>query len=404
MPSVSVIIPTYNRAQYLSQAIDSVLRQTIADLEVIVVDDGSTDHTQDVLRRYGDRIRCVRTPNGGIAHARNVGMLQARGRYLTFLDSDDLLYRYALELQTSLLERFPSVSMVCAEVTGFDDHGFHERYHLQKYHASSFRDPSVTYDAIFASSTPLADACALPQALLRDEPEASRRRVYFGNIFDTYLLRIVLCQNTAVLRREVVAEIGLRGEHIYNYEEYDYLLRLSRNHEVAFADVPTYKLRYHEDQISSTARRDGMFVWIRKQRALLRVTRRHTFADPAYYEGRKAVLDRHLAHLYRAAAVPMMLLGPGNSAGRPYRRYARYARLYLARSRAFGDSQPVLRAASWLPGPVRRPLVRLIEGLRKEGPGGLWKRGPAALAAAVRAVDRRLRRALARRHGAPGRS
>src|ERR1700741_4506685 len=117
-PTVSVVIPTYNRALLIRQAIDSVLRQTFSDFEIIVADDGSTDDTEAVVRSYGDRIRYLRVPHGGISHPRNAGMAAARGRYFTFLDSDDLLYPYALELETRLLERFPAVAMVCAEMTG----------------------------------------------------------------------------------------------------------------------------------------------------------------------------------------------------------------------------------------------------------------------------------------------
>jgi glycosyltransferase involved in cell wall biosynthesis len=378
-PAVSVIIPSYNRARLIPQAIDSVLQQTFPDFEIIVVDDASTDDTESVVRAYGDRVRYVRTRHGGVAHARNVGMQHARGRYFTFLDSDDLLYPYALELQTRLLERFPAASMVCAEMTGFDDHGFVERYHLKKYHHSSFRDPSVTWDAIYASSMPLPDACEVPVEALREDPGVLARRVYYGNIFDWYLVRIVLCQNTAMLRREVVAEIGPRNEHVYNYEELDYLLRLARNHGILFADVPTYKLRYHEGQISTTARSDGMFVWIRKQRALLRVTRRHALADPRYYERNRRQLDRHLADLYRGVAVPMLLLSRGNSAGRRLDRYTRYARLYLARCTKYGSPQRVLYAASFAPGPVRRLAVRIIEGVRKDGVAALVNRACAAV-------------------------
>src|SRR3972149_1612026 len=196
-PKVSVIIPTYNRASFLLQAIDSVLQQTLSDFEIIGVDDGSTDDTEAVVKVYGDQVRYVWTPNGGVAHARNGGMQHARGTYLTFLDSDDLLYPYALELQTQLLGRFPDVSMVCAEMTGFDDRGVVARYHMKAYHSSSFRDPSVTYESIFSSSMPLLNACDVPEDVLRDDPSLRDRRVYYGNIFDSYILRIVIFQNTA---------------------------------------------------------------------------------------------------------------------------------------------------------------------------------------------------------------
>jgi glycosyltransferase involved in cell wall biosynthesis len=113
MPKVSVIIPTYNRAQMLCDAIDSALNQTFRNREVIVVDDGSTDETEDVLRaRYGDRIRYRYQENQGRAAARNRGIDMASGEYLVFLDSDDWLLPHALEVQTAYLDHHPSVDVV----------------------------------------------------------------------------------------------------------------------------------------------------------------------------------------------------------------------------------------------------------------------------------------------------
>ena len=364
MPTVSVIIPTYNRARLVSQAIDSVLQQTFTDFEIIVVDDESTDDTAAVVKRYGDRVRYVWTPNGGTGHARNVGMQHATGRYLTFLDSDDVLYPYALELETRLLERFPAVSMVCAEVTGFNDRGIIERYHLKSYHESSFRDPSVTYDRIFPSSLPLLGTGAVPPDVIAEDPSLAGRRVYYGNIFDAYLLGIVLFQNSAMLRREVVADIGPRNEYVYVFEELDYLLRLARHHDILFADVPTYMLRYHDDQLSSMVHSDAKFRWVRTQRSLLRVVKRHILADQAYYQRHKARLDRRLADLHLAVAIPMLLLGERDSFGS---RYARYARRFLARCSAYGHPRRMLYAASFAPGPIRRTVVTIVEGVRKEG-------------------------------------
>ena len=178
------------------------------------MDDGSTDDTEARVRAYGARVHYVRTSNGGVAHARNVGMRHARGQFLTFLDSDDLLYPYALELQVRLLQQFPSVAFTCAELSAFDDQGFFERYHLKTYHQSAYRDPAVTYDRIFQSSTLLREAIAAPEFLQRNDSTLPVRRVYFGNVFDTYLLKLVLCQNTVMLRREVVAAVGERNERV----------------------------------------------------------------------------------------------------------------------------------------------------------------------------------------------
>jgi glycosyltransferase involved in cell wall biosynthesis len=88
-PTFSVVIPTYDRATFVAKAIDSVLLQTFEDYEVIVIDDGSTDNTSQVLQRYSTRIRVIRQPNSGVSAARNKGVKLAKGLWIAFLDSDD---------------------------------------------------------------------------------------------------------------------------------------------------------------------------------------------------------------------------------------------------------------------------------------------------------------------------
>ncbi|MCZ6746659.1 MAG: glycosyltransferase family A protein, partial [Acidobacteria bacterium] len=111
-PLVSVIIPTYNRADYLEQALSSVFRQTFTDYEVIVVDDGSTDHTPDVLKSYQERITSLRQENSGAARARNRGIRLARGNWVAFLDSDDMWQPVALERLVAGAAQYPEAGLI----------------------------------------------------------------------------------------------------------------------------------------------------------------------------------------------------------------------------------------------------------------------------------------------------
>ena len=121
--SVSIIIPTYNHARFLRAAIESALRQTRPALEVIVVDDGSTDETPEILAQFDDRI-CVRwQENRGPAAARNAGIAAARGDFLLFLDSDDVLLPACVELQRARFEAEPSLGLVYSDVEFFDVKG-----------------------------------------------------------------------------------------------------------------------------------------------------------------------------------------------------------------------------------------------------------------------------------------
>ncbi|MGI8668594.1 MAG: glycosyltransferase family 2 protein, partial [Aridibacter sp.] len=103
-PLVSVIIPAYNAEQFISQTIESVLGQTLKDFEIVVVDDGSTDETAGIAESYGAPVRCIRKTNGGVSRARNTGIEHAVGKYIAFLDADDLWEPTKLEKQVALLD------------------------------------------------------------------------------------------------------------------------------------------------------------------------------------------------------------------------------------------------------------------------------------------------------------
>ena len=112
MPRVSIIIPTFNQAEYVTQAIECVLAQTYSDTEVIVVDDGSTDDTPAVLSKYLNRIKYIRQNNKGISAARNIGIDAAQGKYLLFLDGDDLIPPEKIGLQLVCFDADPKLGIV----------------------------------------------------------------------------------------------------------------------------------------------------------------------------------------------------------------------------------------------------------------------------------------------------
>jgi len=115
-PLVSVVIPTFNRANQVGDAVQSALNQSWPHCEVIVVDDGSTDATQEVLEAFGDQIRHVKTPNCGVAAARNRGIRESRGAWLAFLDSDDLWHPEKIERQMRALAEHEAHVCFCMSV------------------------------------------------------------------------------------------------------------------------------------------------------------------------------------------------------------------------------------------------------------------------------------------------
>lgn len=114
MPKFSVIIPLYNKEQYIKNTIDCVLSQTVTDFELIVIDDGSTDNGQAVVKSINDsRIKLIQQRNAGVSSARNHGIREATGKYICFLDADDLWTKDFLETAESLFLKFPEAEMAC---------------------------------------------------------------------------------------------------------------------------------------------------------------------------------------------------------------------------------------------------------------------------------------------------
>lgn len=120
-PRFSVVIPAYNREKLVGPTIDSVLAQTFTDYEIIVVDDGSTDGTPEVLRSYVTKIRAVRQANQGPEVARDRGITMATGEYVALLDSDDLLWPHALETYDRIIRACHSPGLILGATTYFED-------------------------------------------------------------------------------------------------------------------------------------------------------------------------------------------------------------------------------------------------------------------------------------------
>ena len=123
MAQISIIIPVYNGERYLEECLQSVADQTFGDFEVLVVNDGSTDSSKEIARRFAEkdpRFQLIDIKNSGVSKARNTGIDKATGRYLTFVDSDDCLHPTALERMASLLEKEDASVCVCTYSTGLE--------------------------------------------------------------------------------------------------------------------------------------------------------------------------------------------------------------------------------------------------------------------------------------------
>ncbi len=133
-PLVSVILPTYNREYFLQRAINSVLSQTYKNIELIVIDDGSTDNTIEILDGYGDKLQYRHQKNAGVSSARNNGIRLAKGAYIAFIDSDDIWRRNKLELQMAYFAKYPEIALCFTNVSmNHEDGSTSKKYEVLKH-------------------------------------------------------------------------------------------------------------------------------------------------------------------------------------------------------------------------------------------------------------------------------
>lgn len=264
---VSVVIPAYNTAGFIAHTLDGVRAQTFTDHEVIVVDDGSTDGTSDVVASYFAehrmRGRLLRQPNRGMAAARNTGMRAADGACVALLDADDLWYPDKLAVVMAEFDKFPDADLIC-------------------------HDENITRDG----------------RVLR----VSRRRLPSGVLYDALLFDgNLLSPSATTMKRDRALEIGgfdERREYL-TVEDYDFWMRFSRHGRIRFLDQVLGGYVLHEQSAS----RRIVFHHL----ALEGMLRNHLDAYLEAHSGLSVRLraQRRLARVYRSAA--RQLIGYGEA-------------------------------------------------------------------------------------------
>ena len=238
---VSVIIPTWNRAEFLEKAVDSVLNQTWPHFELIVVDDGSDDSTRDLVAGYGSKVAYVRQENLGPAAARNTGVGRARYDLIAFLDSDDLFEPDKLEVQVAAMRSQPDFLI------------------------------SHTQEIWFKRG------CILNQK--------KKHRKDGGDIFFRSLALCVVGMSTVMVRRQLFEMIGFFDEELPCCEDYDFWLRVSVSHPFLLIDQPlTRKNGGRPDQVSFRYR-------VGMDRFRIRAIERLLAAEVLSFEQRKSAIQ-----------------------------------------------------------------------------------------------------------------
>jgi len=240
-PLISVIIPAYNRERHLSQCLESVLAQTWTRLEAIVVDDGSTDGTRELVACFqsrDERIRYISKPNGGVSSARNVGIQAAHGDWIAFLDSDDAWLPWKLEAQAAGLNALPDVGMIWTDMAAINEQGtqLFERYLRRMY--GSYQKQS---EPLFGRFVDLDLPSLKPFS--RD-----RLRIGHGEIYPQMLRGNLVHTSTVLIRKDRALQTGLFDESYRRAgEDFGFHLRTCRLGPVALLDEPSILYRIGAD-------------------------------------------------------------------------------------------------------------------------------------------------------------
>ena len=208
-PLFSVVIPSFNRKPFLKKSIDSVLKQTFKDFELIVVDDGSTDSSILLVSEYtGKGLTYIRTQNRGVSHARNTGINSSRGKYIAFLDSDDTWKKDKLKHVFKYIKNFPEINF----------------FHTEEIWIRQGEE-------------------------LKQNDKYKR---YSGNIYKYCLPLCSIGMSTIVVKRTLLNKIGLFDENMPVCEDYDFFLRATLENEVKLIPLSlTVKDGGREDQLSN---------------------------------------------------------------------------------------------------------------------------------------------------------
>src|SRR5262245_25998038 len=251
MPLVSVILPTYNRADTIRRAIESVRNQTLQDWELLVVDDGSTDDTAGMIAaRYAGepRLKLIRQENQGVSAARNAGLRASFGKYLAFIDSDDEFLPHHLELESAFLESHPEENMVSSELwESFGRDSFIRHYQIEIWQWY----PEVA--RIIGSrmlDLPAGETDNYLRVYQTREPvgEWGRRIVerlpyegvylYRGHIFEQLRWGYLMCMQPTMIRRSGWEKIGHEFEKGYTAEDFGFLAEIFRRYRANYISIP----------------------------------------------------------------------------------------------------------------------------------------------------------------------
>lgn len=220
---VSVNLVVYNGRKDVGAAIDSVLAQTYRPLELVVVDDGSTDGTWELLQSYGDRIVAVRQPNGGLPVARNTALRHSRGEFIALMDHDDLCMPERIAVQVAFLQRNPEIGLVCSDFSAFNELGPIEASHIATYYSQCSPENGGV-----AGRYPEAGTMDIGSLLPDGGGQSVLVPIYKGDAYEQLAFGNFVHPPTVMCRAAVIDQAGEFDVSVRAACDWDWIVRMSR--------------------------------------------------------------------------------------------------------------------------------------------------------------------------------
>ena len=233
--SVSTVVPTFDRAVLLRSALESAVPQCERGDEIIVVDDGSTDDTEAVVRSFGPPVVYLRAHHRGAGAARNAGVSAASGDLVAFLDSDDEWMPGKLALQRAVMAAFPEVLYVFSDFGMIAPSGARHHHGLLSWREATLRP----WDDILGDGTPSDEIRGLPA-------DAPPFRFHVGDLYETFIWAWCVFTGTVVVRKDAAGAALHFPEDIPTYEDLECFARLARRGLAGYIDCETAWHRYHQ--------------------------------------------------------------------------------------------------------------------------------------------------------------
>lgn len=269
-PLVSVAMAAYNAGPVLTATLESVLAQTYPRLEVIVVDDGSTDGTAGILAGYRGRVTVIRQENGGIAKARNTGMARAQGELVAWMDQDDLCRPERIALQVAALRMHPEALLCSSDFTAFDAVGPVSASYGAAYYSAIGQEPGQL-GSLYPHEETVRMAADPALGVAREES----LRIHHGMAYPKLAFGNFVHPPTVMFRRRAAAAIGGLDEGLRYTCDWEWLVRLARSGPFLHIARPLLDYRLSDTQITSPVNKGS-----RGALDVLRTATRMAAADP----------------------------------------------------------------------------------------------------------------------------